>query len=267
MNRHCAKTCWTIPRASLIGLLVLFPALAVRMFAADTVEAATSQESAVSVEEVNAEQLYYEPLVTLFGEERSHPKETKPLIDETNWHVGLRYKILLLDRENDFSEVTDKHLFHSGDRIRIVFETNVDGYLYIYQRGSSGRVLQLFPDKRINEGESRIRRLKQLSIPPRRGGWWSFDETTGEEEVYVILSSKRVDPLLVIRPNAGNEITGDGWQVVSNLMKEGEQDRSRQLCYEVSWSTPEDEDREPTVAYALTREALLTHKIVLSHRR
>ena len=108
-------------------------------------------------------------------------------------HVGLKYRILVSDTNCDLREVDSSYVFRSGEKIRLVFESNIDGYLYVLQRGSSGDESVLFPDSRINGGLNLITRGVQYSVPPAQ--WYIFDETPGEERLMVILSRTPLESL------------------------------------------------------------------------
>lgn len=104
--------------------------------------------------------------------------------------VGIKYRIWHLTSgpncENiDVQEASPSAVFHSGDRIRLLFESNVDGYLYVMQKGSTGNDRLLFPDPQLG-GENRIQRGRQYPVPARR--WFSFDRNPGEEKLTVIVS-------------------------------------------------------------------------------
>jgi hypothetical protein len=104
--------------------------------------------------------------------------------------VGIKYRIWHLTTgpncENiDVQEASPHAVFHSGDRIRLLFEANVDGYLYVMQKGSTGRDRLLFPDPQLGV-ENRVQRGVQYPVPAKR--WFSFDKNPGEEKLTVIVS-------------------------------------------------------------------------------
>jgi hypothetical protein len=104
--------------------------------------------------------------------------------------VGIKYRIWHLTMgpgcENiDVQEAPPSSIFRSGDRIRLIFESNVDGYLYVVQKGSTGRDRVLFPDPKIG-GDNRILRGIQYHVPSRR--WFEFDRHPGEEKLTVVVS-------------------------------------------------------------------------------
>ncbi len=100
--------------------------------------------------------------------------------------VGLKYKILMRTPECDIHEVDPAHTFYSGDKVRLQFESNVDGYLYVLQKGSTGRDRVLFPHPQINGGNNRVQRGITYSVPA--GQWFTFDNNPGVEQLTVVLS-------------------------------------------------------------------------------
>jgi len=121
-------------------------------------------------------------------EPKPKPQSPKPKPKvATERRMGVKYGILLRTPDCDVEEVDSSHTFVSGDKIRLQFEANVDGYLYVVQKGSSGGGTVLFPDSRINGGDNHVTRGIRYSVPPRP---WSisFDQNPGEELLTVILS-------------------------------------------------------------------------------
>jgi hypothetical protein len=105
--------------------------------------------------------------------------------------VGLKYQILLQGPRGDVRIASPAEEFHSKDRIRIQIESNVDGYLYIFQKGSSGRESTLFPDPDINDGCNDVNRGVLYSTPD--DSWFVFDNTRGDEQLLVVVSRKPLD--------------------------------------------------------------------------
>ena len=102
-----------------------------------------------------------------------------------NGQPGTKVTIeLLRDGKLKFVKPTSK--FKSGDKIRLRFATNFDGYIRILNVGSSGRVSLLFPYKGAND---RITPSTDFQIP-NNNDWIVFDDTPGTEMLTVILSAK-----------------------------------------------------------------------------
>lgn len=105
--------------------------------------------------------------------------------------VGLKCRLLLFSGDN-LREVDPGREFRSGERIRLQIESNIDGYLYVLQKGSSGAETVLFPHPDINGGSNRIERGISYAIPPV--GWFAFDPTPGEERVRVVVAREPLEP-------------------------------------------------------------------------
>lgn len=99
---------------------------------------------------------------------------------------GLRYSVLQAS-DADWIEASDTKVFHSGDKIRVRVESSEDAWFSILQRGSSGKWEALFPSKE-GGSDNRILAGEPRTIPGSRS--WVFDETKGQERLFVILSRK-----------------------------------------------------------------------------
>ncbi len=108
-------------------------------------------------------------------------------------NAGIRYRVLRRALNGDAVEVAPDTTFASGDRIRFVFEPNVDGFLYVVQRGSTGCWSMLLPHPLIDGGQNAVAGFAEVTIPP--AGWFRFDDNPGTEEVFVYLSKEPVDTL------------------------------------------------------------------------
>ncbi len=107
---------------------------------------------------------------------------------------GLRYRLTRLTADGVEGDVdASTTTFHSGDRVRFTFEANINGYLYVVQRGSSGRWTVLFPGPRINGGKNTVGRLAQYQVPSN--DWFLFDDNPGKEELFVFLSREPMQQL------------------------------------------------------------------------
>ena len=106
---------------------------------------------------------------------------------------GLKYRIVQSQGPNGDVDADPATTFHSGDRVRFAFASNIEGYLYVVQRGSSGQWTLLFPDPEANGGRNTIRRAEDYVVP--NNGWFAFDDTPGTEEVFVVLSRQPLDTL------------------------------------------------------------------------
>jgi hypothetical protein len=117
------------------------------------------------------------------------PAKVGSPVKKAERRVGLKYRLWHLTAgpncENiDVQEVSAANIFRSGDRLRLFFESNVDGYLYVLQKGSTGRDKLLFPDPQ--GADNRIKRGMQYAVPSKK--WLAFDNNPGEERLTVVVS-------------------------------------------------------------------------------
>src|SRR4030095_3269408 len=68
--------------------------------------------------------------------------------------IGLGYTLFMRDPNGRAVRVEPGHEFHSGDRVRISLEPNVDGFLYVFHTEGAGQPAMIYPDPRLNEGEN-----------------------------------------------------------------------------------------------------------------
>ena len=128
------------------------------------------------------------------------PAPRKPAVSNVSSaerRVGLKYRVLLRTPECDISDVDSSYTFHSGDKVRLQIESNVDGYLYVMQKGSTGKDRVLFPDPRINGGDNKIARGILYSVPGSQ--WFTFDNNPGIENLTVAVSRT---PMKSVQPPA-----------------------------------------------------------------
>ncbi len=88
--------------------------------------------------------------------------------------------------------VTDRRVFRSGERIRLHFRSNADGYLTLILIGSSGTSSVLFPDTAQGLLENRLAAGRDLVVPGD-DAWLRFDETIGEERLLALFARSRED--------------------------------------------------------------------------
>ena len=105
---------------------------------------------------------------------------------------GLKYRIIQ-QRGSGETDADPATTFHTGDRVRFAFESNIDGYLYVIQAGSTGRWTVLFPNPEANGGLNAVRSSSEYLVPDN--AWFAFDETPGTEEVFVVLSKQPLETL------------------------------------------------------------------------
>jgi hypothetical protein len=145
----------------------------------------------------------------------------------------LKYR-LIEQRGTAELDADPTRVFHSGERVRFAFESNIDGYLYVVSAGSSGRWTVLFPNPDANGGRNAIRRSEEYVVPDN--GWFAFDDTPGTEELFVVLSKQPLDTLPGFKAPVTKRETVDR-AIVTGLQA---RIQSRDLVFEKDQSTAAD---------------------------
>lgn len=106
--------------------------------------------------------------------------------------LGLKYTIVkLVGKER--VEVPRDTVFHAKDRVQFSVEPNGPGYLYIVKQGSSGMWEPVFPSAEISGASNRVEGWRKYMMPP--GYALVFDEQTGTEKIFIVLSRVEVPDL------------------------------------------------------------------------
>ena len=83
--------------------------------------------------------------------------------------------------------------FRKGDRVRVLLETNNDGYLYIFNTTNDGKPVMLYPNKELDEGGNYLQahvpfEIPSSTAPEERLRWLVFDEFAGNERLYFVFT-------------------------------------------------------------------------------
>lgn len=107
-------------------------------------------------------------------------------------NVGLSYWIELEGAAGKSEQVSEHRIFRSGERIRLHFLSNVDGYVRLIQTGSSGGSRCLFPDPAKGMAEDRLVAGKERILPAEEH-WFRFDDNPGTERLVALFGPGRAD--------------------------------------------------------------------------
>ena len=205
---------------------------------------------------------------------------TVPVVTVANVPLGLRYSVMKRAASAKFVEVDQDSTFRSGDRIRLSVDTNTAGYLYVVMQGSSGNWRLLFPSADVEGGNNRIEKGVSQQIPPGDKGQFVFDDQSGTEKLFLVLSRRpEADLDKLIYSITGTSTEGDrrliaaariGGDVVSRLRDEV---KSRDLVFEkvdetstqVGDSGPKAEKATYVVNPSRTDDARLVVDVALKH--
>ncbi|HYX27848.1 MAG TPA: DUF4384 domain-containing protein [Pyrinomonadaceae bacterium] len=107
--------------------------------------------------------------------------------------IALGYTMFMRDVNGRAVRVDPTREFHSGDRIRISLEPNIDGYLYVFHTEGDGQPEMIFPDARLEGGENWVEAHVPMDVPStvetdERLKWFQFDNTPATEHLFVVLT-------------------------------------------------------------------------------
>jgi hypothetical protein len=105
--------------------------------------------------------------------------------------VGLT---LFLRDSNGLAVRTDPdRVFRKGDRVRVLLETNADGYLYLFNTTNDGPPVMMYPHADLDEGGNYLQAHVPFEIPSSLGEqehmrWFAFDDVAGAERVFIVFT-------------------------------------------------------------------------------
>jgi len=109
--------------------------------------------------------------------------------------LGLGYTVFQRDASDQPRRVSMSKEFHKGDQVRVVVESNVSGYLYIFHTEDGKEPEMLFPDGRLNDGDNRIAAHVLQEIPSSREPnpalrWFVFKGNPAIERLYLVVTKQ-----------------------------------------------------------------------------
>ncbi|MFL6227662.1 MAG: DUF4384 domain-containing protein [Pyrinomonadaceae bacterium] len=107
--------------------------------------------------------------------------------------IGLGYTLFLRGASGGAQRVSPAREFSSGEAIRLLVESNTDGYLYIFDAENDSVPQLIFPNARLNRGDNHIGSHVPYEIPSAKEAddnlrWFVFNDTPATERVYVVVS-------------------------------------------------------------------------------
>jgi len=107
--------------------------------------------------------------------------------------IALGYTMFMRDVNGRAVRIDPTREFHSGDRIRISLEPNVDGYLYVFHTEGDGQPEMIFPDARLEGGENWVEAHVPIDVPStvetdERLRWFQFYGDPATEHLFVVVT-------------------------------------------------------------------------------
>lgn len=107
--------------------------------------------------------------------------------------LGLGYTLYRRNEQGRPVRADESKPFHNGDALRLVIESNDEGYLYVFNTSNGEEPTMIFPNVRLNDGDDFIKAHVPYEIPssketnPRRR-WFEFVGKDTTEQLYLIFS-------------------------------------------------------------------------------
>src|SRR5215207_1798119 len=79
--------------------------------------------------------------------------------------IGLGMTLFTRDSNGLAVRVDPEHVFRKGDRVRVLLETNTDGFLYIFNQTNDGPVIMIDPDAQLDDAGNYIKAHVPWEIP------------------------------------------------------------------------------------------------------
>lgn len=147
--------------------------------------------------------------------------------------IGMGLTLFSRDSNGLAVRVDPSRVFRKGDRVRILLETNADGYLYIFNRTNDGLPVMIYPNAELDEGGNYLQAHVPFEIPAadspdERLRWFAFDEVTGTENVFFVFTREPLkdvpteDELIAFCRNAKCPwpVATEVWELVKKEMQE-----------------------------------------------
>lgn len=146
--------------------------------------------------------------------------------------MGLGLTLFMRDSNGLSFRVDPTREFRKGDGVRVLLETNADGYLYIFNTTDGGAPLMIFPDVNLDEGGNYIQSHVPVEIPSSLNEqehlrWFFFDANPGVEKLHFVFTR---EPLATVpieddlksfcRTNAGKCTWTPGAEVWARIQKQ-----------------------------------------------
>ncbi|HEY6803277.1 MAG TPA: DUF4384 domain-containing protein [Pyrinomonadaceae bacterium] len=114
--------------------------------------------------------------------------------------LGLGLTLFMRDANGLAVRTDPDHVFQKGDRVRVLLETNTDGFLYIFNTTNDGPPVMIYPDADLDEAGNYLQSHVPFEIPTslspeERLRWFAFDEAAGNERLFFVFTKEPLSGL------------------------------------------------------------------------
>ncbi len=127
------------------------------------------------------------------GPSKPAPSPSEPSTPVNARRLGLGVTLFMRDSNGLAVRVDPDHVFRKDDRVRVLLETNTDGYLYIFNTTNDGAATMIYPDANLDEAGNYLQAHVPFEIPTslaaeERLRWFAFDEVAGTEHLFFVFT-------------------------------------------------------------------------------
>ena len=114
--------------------------------------------------------------------------------------LGLGLTLFMRDSNGLAVRTEPSRVFQKGDRVRVLLETNTDGYIYIFNTTNDGPPVMIYPDAALDEAGNYLQAHVPFEIPSglaaeERLRWLAFDENAGNERLFFVFTKEPLSGL------------------------------------------------------------------------
>lgn len=120
------------------------------------------------------------------------PKDPTPP-KPTPQRLGLGLTLFMRDSNGLAVRADPSRTFRKGDHVRVLLESNTDGYLYVFNTTDGGQPVMIYPDAELDEAGNFIQGHVPWEVPSsvaaeERLRWFTFDQNSGAEKLYFVFT-------------------------------------------------------------------------------
>jgi hypothetical protein len=149
--------------------------------------------------------------------------------------MGLGLTLFMRDSNGLAVRADPTRTFRKGDRVRVLIESNTDGYLYVFNSTDGGTPVMIYPDPELEEAGNFIQGHVPWEIPSstaaeERLRWFTFDQIAGVERLYFVFTRQPLqavpiedDLITYCRENDGKcpwQPAADVWAQIKKELEE-----------------------------------------------
>ena len=122
------------------------------------------------------------------------PVEGAQLVQAGLRPIGLGYTLLMKDAAGSLSVVDTSREFKTNDELALAFETNADGYLYLFSAQNGRDPVLLFPDARVDGGANAVQMHARATFPTGADAeeeyFITMEDPPANEHLFVVFSRR-----------------------------------------------------------------------------